>query len=110
MITTEFNTTDKTAEAEKSRALKFNYPNPDFDFREYYTKGQEVYYVYVNELMGEKQILKIKIRTVYARTLVGYEENAGCHMINYNTRDQIFQNRSEAEAFFKTIKIKAKYG
>lgn len=104
------NSTEKKAEAEKRKALKLNYPDPDFDFREYYTKGQEIYFIYVNELIGEKQLIKLTIRTIYARTLVGYEENACCHMIDYNTREQIFLTKSEAEVFLKSIKVIAKYG
>lgn len=108
-ITPEFNSVDLIAEAEKKKALDMDYPDPYFDFRDYYSKGQEIYFAYVNEYIGEKEILKIKIRTIYARTMVGYEENACCHMIGYNTRDQLFNNKSEAENFLKTIKVKAKY-
>lgn len=97
------------AEEEKQEALLKKYPDPYFDFREYYTKGEEIFYVYINEFIGEKKIVKIKIRTIYARTIVGFEENACCHMIDYSTREQIFHSKSEAEAFFKTIKVVAKY-
>lgn len=110
MNTTEFNTTDQIAEREKVKALKHNLPDPDFDFRDFYIKGDILFYAYINELMGEKEVIKIKVRTVYARTLVGYEENAGCHMIGINTRDRIFKNESEADAFLKTVKVKALYG
>lgn len=97
------------AEKEKQKALEQNLPDPYFDFRDYYTKGEIIFYVYINELIGTKQIIKIKVRSIYARTLVGYEENACCHMIGYNTREQIFHSKSEAEAFSKAIQIVAKY-
>lgn len=94
----------------KQKALEKNFPDSFFDFREYYTIGEKIFYVYINELIGEKQIIKLNIRTIYARTLVGYEENACCYMIDYNTREQIFHSKSEAEVFLKTIKVVAKYG
>lgn len=103
-------TTDKIAEKEKQNAIDKNFPDPYFDFREYYSKGQEIYYAYINDFIGEKENIKLKIRTVYARTLIGYEENACCHMIGYKNKEQIFQTKSEAEAFLKTIKVTPKYG
>lgn len=95
---------------EIQNALDKNLPDPYFDFREYYTKGTEIYYVYINEFVGEKKIIKIKIRTIYARTLIGFEEDACCHTIGYKSRDQIFLSKSEAEAFYKTVKIQNRYG
>lgn len=102
-------TVEQVAAEEKQRALDMNFPDPDFDFREYYTKGDIVYYAYINDMIGEKEVIKLKLRTIYARTMIGFEE-LGCHTIGVNTRDRIFANKSEAEAFLKTVNVVAKYG
>ena len=98
------------AEKEKEHAIKNNLIDPYFDFRDEYFKGDNIYYVYINEFTGTKAIIPLKIRTVYARTMIGYEENACCHLIGIDSKDNLFRNKSEAESFYKNIIIAAKYG
>ena len=84
-------------------------PEPDFDFRNYYEKGQTVYFVRVMEALGEKKIKKLYLRTIYPRMMVGSEEKSCCHCIGYNERDRIFLTPRDAEAYFKSIDITPKY-
>lgn len=84
--------------------------DPDFNFAEYYAKGENIYYVSVNDWIGTKELVELKIRTIYPRTIIGYEDNAGCHVIGYNNKDRIFRDKGEAQQYVKTIKVEALYG
>lgn len=81
--------------------------NPDFDFRNFYEKGQVIYYILV--LRGgiqTKELKKVKIRTIYPRMLVCTEEKACCQCIGYGDRDLIFETLQDANAVFKTINLR----
>lgn len=94
-------------ELEKARAR--NLPDPDFDFRGYYEKGQIVYFVRILATLGIKEIKKLYLRSIYPRMMVGSEEKAGCQCIGYNEREQVFLTPRDAEAFSATIEVSAKY-
>ena len=103
-------TNDECAELEKLRAQEKELEEPDFDFRNLYHSGDIIYYVWINYLTGDKQLLKLTVRTVYARSMVAWEEKGCAHMIGYTTRDWIFWDLREAEAYYKSVKVEAKYG
>lgn len=103
-------TYEEMCEYELRNAHEKNYPEPDFDFRTMFEKGQMKWFVRVLEPLGEKELLHIKIRTVYPRMLIATEEKTPiCHCIGYNMRDQVFDTEYEAQSFFDTIKVSKKY-
>lgn len=80
---------------------------PDFDFRNYYKEGQEIFYIHI--LRGwfqTKEIKKLKIHTVYPRLLICSEAKANCQCIGYKNKDLIFQTLKDANAVYKKIKLK----
>ena len=103
-------TNEEVAELELQIAQEKNLEDPDFDFRNLYRSGDTIYYVWINNLTGDKQLLKLTVRTVYARSMVAWEEKGCAHMIGYTTRDWIFWDKREAEAYYKSTKVEAKYG
>ena len=103
-------TAEEMAEYEKERAREKNLPEPDFDFRDMFKPGDTVYYVWVNYLTGDKELLNLKLRTVYARSMVGWEEKGCAHMIGYQTKDYIFWDRHQAEELYKDLDVEAQYG
>ena len=103
-------TTEEVAEEEIKRAHEKGWDEPDFDFRELYRSGDTIYYVYLNHLTGDKELLKLTVRTVYARSLIAWEEKGCARIIGYPSRDWIFLDGREAESYYKTAKVVAKYG
>lgn len=79
-------------------------PEPDYDFRDEYHKGQKIYYInntahYVNE----KQLLTLTIRTIYPRMIVGVEEKSSCHCIGYNERHNVFTDYFAAKQKYESL-------
>lgn len=103
-------TTEEVAEEEIKRAHEKGWPDPDFDFRELYHSGDTIYYVYLNHLTGDKSLFKLTVRTVYARSLIAWEEKGCAQLIGYPNRDWIFLDGREAESYYRTAKVVAKYG
>ena len=80
--------------------------NPDFDFRNFYEKGQIIYYIQIlNMGINTKELKKLKIRTIYPRMIVCSEEKACCQCIDYNEKDLIFDTQRDADAVYKTINL-----
>lgn len=102
-------TYDEMCEYELRKAQERNLPEPDFDFRGMYAKGQKVWFVRVLGPLGEKEMLHVTIRTVYPRMLIVVEQKAYCHCVGYNMRDQIFDTEYHAQAYFDTVKVSKKY-
>ena len=69
---------------------------PGFDFSKTYTKGQVIYYVNVNKIIGEKELMDLKIRTVYPKMLVCCTEKSYTQCIGPDSADFIFLSRYEA--------------
>ena len=109
-ITAVQRTTEDIANEEIKNAHEKNLPDPDFDFRELYHKGDIVHYIRINNLTGDKELLELNVRTIYARSLVAWEEHGCAYVIGYDTKDWIFWDRREAEAYFKSTKVEAVYG
>lgn len=100
---------DEFCQWELEKAKLKGVPEPEFDFRNYYEKGQIVYFVRIMEALGEKEIKKLLLRTIYPRMMVGSEEKACCQCIGYNDRDQIFLTPRDADVYYKSIKLTSKY-
>lgn len=100
---------DEFCQWELEKAKLKGVPEPEFDFRNYYEKGQIVYFVRIMEALGEKEVKKLTLRTIYPRMMVGSEEKACCQCIGYNDRDQIFLTPRDADAYYKSIKLTSKY-
>ena len=100
---------EEFCELELKKAHEKGLPDPDFDFRSFYEKGQTAYYVRVQERLGEKEIIKVFLRTIYPRTMIGSEEKSCCHCIGYHERDRVFDTPREAQAFYDSITIASKY-
>lgn len=103
-------TTEQVAEEEMKRAAEKGWDEPDFDFRKLYHSGDTIYYVYLNHLTGDKELFELHVRTVYARSLIAWEDGGCARIIGYPNRDWIFWDRREAETYYKTAKVEAIYG
>jgi len=102
--------TNDVAMAEKNRALDLGLNDPDFDFRQLYAQREKIYYVYVNDLDGTKEVQELILRTIYARSMIAYEEGGMCRCIGYKEKDMVFTRKAEAEEVCNNIKVVAKYG
>lgn len=99
-------THDKFCEQELRKAHEEGKPDPDFDFRESFNRGDRIYFVRIyNMFIKGMQLLKLKVRTVYPRMMVCVEEKAMCHCIGKNEVDQIFRNERDARAFMQTLSL-----
>lgn len=102
-------THEEFCERELEKARERNLPEPDFDFRNFYEKGQIVFFVRVLSKLGIKEVKKLYLRSIYPRMMVGSEDKAGCHCIGYNERDQVFLTPRDADAYFKTVEVSSEY-
>ena len=97
---------DEFCEWELEKAKLKGLENPDFDFRNFYEKGQIIYYIQIlNMGINTKELKKLKIRTIYPRMIVCSEEKACCQCIDYNEKDLIFNTQRDADAVYKTINL-----
>lgn len=96
-------------EFELELAAKKGLPDPSFDFRDFYGKGETVYYVNYSEKLGEKEIHKVTLRTIYPRIMIGSEEKSYCHCIDFNQRDCVFRSSKDANDYYKSLDIAPKY-
>lgn len=103
------NTAEVIAEQEIKRAEEKGLEDPDFDFRTLYSPGQNIYYAYVNDFDGTKEVQCLIVRTIYARTLIAYEPNGMSRCIGYKEQDLIYDKQVDAEDALKNIKVEAKY-
>jgi hypothetical protein len=81
---------------------------PGFDFNTTYAKGQTIFYVRVNELIGEKEIQELTIRSVYPKTIIGCLEKSYTQCIGPDTADRIFRTRYEALECYNNIVLQQK--
>lgn len=97
-------TVEEVCEEDLKKAHDRNYPDPDFDFRNYYEKGQTVYFVHILAgLIQSKELKKLKIRTIYPRMMVCTEDKACCECIGYSQKDNIYEDLKDAQKAYKTI-------
>lgn len=99
-------THDEFCEKEIREAHEQNKPQPDFDFRQSFTKGDRVWFVRIyNGHLKAKTIIKLRLRTIYPRMMVGTEEKGMCQCIDYREVDQIFWNERDARTFMDTLDL-----
>ena len=97
---------DEFCEWELEKAKLKNLENPEFDFRNFYEKGQIIYYIHIlRGGINTKELKKVKIRTIYPRMMICNEEKACCRCIGYNERDLIFDTPKDADVVYKTINL-----
>lgn len=81
---------------------------PGFDFSQKYTKGQTIFYVKVNEIIGEKELMELKIRTIYPKMMVCCTEKSYAQCIGPDSADFIFLSRYEAVDCYNNTAVQAK--
>ena len=79
---------------------------PGFDFNNFYEEGQKIFYIRVLERLGIKDLLELKIRTVYPDMIVACEKKGFARCIGPETQDMIFLDRHSAEKAYDNITIK----
>ena len=97
---------DEFCEWELEKAKLKGLENPEFDFRNFYEKGQTIYYIHIlRGGINTKELKKLKIRTIYPRMMICNEEKACCQCIGYSERDLIFDTPRDADVVYKTINL-----
>ena len=97
---------DEFCEWELEKAKLKGLENPEFDFRNFYEKGQTIYFIHIlRGGINTKELKKLKIRTIYPRMMVCNEEKACCQCIDYNERELIFDTPRDADVVYKTINL-----
>lgn len=79
---------------------------PGFNFNDYYEKGQKIFYIRIHEKLGVKELLELKLRTIYPKMLVGVIEKSHAVCIGPETKDRIFMKRNDAVKAYNAINIK----
>ncbi len=80
-------------------------------FNEVYMPGDVVWYVKLNTLTGNKELVCGHVRTIYATVLIiTDEEDNSSHVIDISEADQIFRDEKSAREYFNATVITAKYG
>lgn len=97
---------DEFCEWELEKAKLNGLENPDFDFRNFYEKGQIVYYIHILQGgINTKELKKLKIRTIYPRMMVCDEEKSCCQCIWYGAKDLVFDALKDANTVYKIINL-----
>lgn len=82
---------------------------PDFDFNNFYEKGQIIYFLRALPSMGYKDIIKARIRTIYPDLLIACEEKGMTHCIGVDQKDLIFNTKCDAVIASDKIKVEEVY-
>lgn len=91
---------------ELQKAKEKQLENPDFDFRDFYNVGDQIWFVRIGRHKWYGKSMKyLKIRTIYPRMMVGLLERGEACCIEYSERDQIFSNSTDAKAFFESLNM-----
>ncbi len=79
---------------------------PGFDFNDYYEKGQKIFYIRLIEKLGIKELLELKIRTIYPKMIIACEEKSCTQCIGPYAKDLIFTDRQTAVEVYDSIDVK----
>lgn len=101
-VSNNISSNDNSREFNEPRVEKY----PGFDFTQTYSKGQTIFYVRVNDIIGEKELLELKLRTIYPKTLIGCIEKSYTQCIGPDTADRVFTNRNDALKCYNSIILK----
>lgn len=67
-----------------------------FNYKDLYEKGQTVYYLRVLPNLNIKEVLQLKIRSVFSDIIIGCEpEGSQAIYIDISEKDNIFDNRKD---------------
>lgn len=96
-------------EINNNEANKINKPEkyPGFNFNNTYAKGQKIFYLKIHEKLGIKEIMELKIRTVYEKTIVACLAKGHAVCIGPDTADKIFLQRKDAVKVYNDTNIKS---
>lgn len=97
--------TEESESKEEQKPVK----HPEFDFNDYYEKGQVIFYIKVNRILGTKDFYSLKIRTIYPNMIVACEEGKAVQCIGYDTKDMIFTSRTIAKQEYDKIEIAPRF-
>lgn len=78
--------------------------NPEFDFNDDYEVNQTIYFLRVFYKLGTKELLTLKIRSIYTRMIVGSGKN-GCLPIGYDAKDMIYTDMKVAREALDNIHV-----
>ena len=95
---------DQLCEWEIEKAHIEGKAEPDLDFRKLYRQGDRVYLVRHYSRSNTKELIFMKLRTIYARSMVGVVKKQYCQCVGLTDKDNIFYNRQEALKLFNSIK------
>lgn len=79
------------------------------DFRKLYVPRQKIYYLYVNNFDGTKEVQSLTIRTIYTNSIIAFEKDGMSRCIGSKDADMIFDTKQEAENAAKKIKVEGQY-
>lgn len=97
---------DQFCEWEIEKAHLEGKAEPDFDFRRFYQQGDSVYLVRHYPSLKIKELIFMRLRTIYARSMVGVVEKQYCQCVGLTDKDNIFYGRQEALDYFNSIQAK----
>ena len=98
--------TKKKKEEEKPLTYEENLENPDYDFRNFYQRGDVIWFVRVNKQKWYGKVMRqLKVRTVYPRMIVTILESGEACCIGYPEKDQIFMYKADAQNFFDSVDL-----
>ena len=85
---------------------KKNIENPDFNFADEYSLGQTVFLVKCFPSLSKYEVLKLRIRSIYNRLMVGTVESGYCECIGYEMKDNVFLTELAGKEYLEDLKIK----
>ena len=99
-------TYEEFCEAQIKKAHEENLENPDYDFRNFYQRGDVIWFVRVNKQKWYGKVMRqLKVRTVYPRMMVTILESGEACCIGYPEKDQIFMYKADAQNFFDSVDL-----
>jgi len=80
--------------------------DPDFNFNDFYEKDQTIYFIRYFEKLGSKELLTLKIRSIYPRFMVACEDKQATVCMGPDVKDFIFLDKRLAKEVFEGIKVR----
>lgn len=96
-------TSDDIANRQIINAKQKNLPDPEFDFRLVYNPKDVIFFVAAYPYRPLSAI-QLTIRTIYARSMVGVDQDGQCISIGYSDKDNVFSDYEQAKEYCNTQK------
>lgn len=77
---------------------------PNVDLRNEYHKGQQVYYVFKNDITKSVDLYEIKLTTIYPQQAIGLVDEGYSMVISYKETDFVFDIPIKAEKLLKKLR------